>query len=106
MYFQKCELIKIDGVEYIVSNAAQVDFYSCKTNLFELWNLIKDVQDWDVDRYTAQRKELVLKLKEFDKRYLAHIKKKITDEMGLIHSQSMKPLDDCLAANVNYYNLR
>mgnify|MGYP004370356583 CR=1 FL=1 len=55
--------------------------------------------DLDFNTYTSWRKELIKKLKEWDKMYLKHIKS-VYPEMSGIHSAAMKPLTILIDANL------
>lgn len=74
MYFQKCETFWIDGIEYVVSNSASVDYYNCKTQIYYIWNHVAGIEDCDENTYTGWKKEMVKLLKDFDKKYFKHSK--------------------------------
>ncbi len=54
--------------------------------------------------YLSWRKELVSKLKDYDKLYVKHIKGGHV-EMNNIHMGAMKPLTNLLESNLNFYYL-
>lgn len=105
MYFAKVERIKIDGKEYEISNASQVEIWNCKTGINDIY-LSMDPTMFDmnitVDNYLTWKKDLVSKLKAYDKLYTKHIKSGYV-EMNAIHTTAMQPLTDLLEANLNLH---
>jgi hypothetical protein len=105
MYFAKVEKISIDGVGYEISNASQVEIWNCKTAINDIYNAL-DPSMFDmnitVENYLPWKKELVAKLKAFDKLYTKHIKSGYV-EMNTIHTTAMQPLTDLLEANINLH---
>jgi hypothetical protein len=47
MFFEKVETILIDGVKYILTNAAQVELWTCKTKIVDIY-LALDTSMWEV----------------------------------------------------------
>lgn len=47
MFFEKVENILIDGVKYVLSNAAQVELWTCKTKIVDIYNAL-DTEMWEV----------------------------------------------------------
>ena len=86
MFFRRCEEIDIDGKKYIVSNGAQLDHYKCKEVIVMLWEHLKRDQTESLDKnsFTGWRKELISKLKEWDKYYMKHTKT-TNPELAIIH---------------------
>lgn len=110
MFFERGEFIKIHGVSYPITNQTNVDHYNCRGKLTELLTYISpDDQFGDLskDNYQSYRKELIRKLKEFDKKYTVHGKKNGANMelMNDIMMVTMKPLTELLASNNDFYNL-
>lgn len=108
MFWLKAESVKIDGKTYDLSNAAQIDHFTCKMHLWQnIWTPLEDggvFNDLDSNNYVAWRKEFVKSLKEFDKLYVKHEKTTNKEFMGYINEAFM-PLTELWEANNNYYNL-
>ena len=62
MYFSKVEKIKIDGKEYEISNASQVEMWNCKTAIYDIFMAL-DPGMFEmyitVENYTTYKKELI-----------------------------------------------
>lgn len=105
MYFAKVEKTSIDGVGYEISNASQVEIWNCKTAINDIY-IALDPSMFDmnitVENYLPWKKELVAKLKAFDKLYTKHMKAGYI-EMNAIHTTAMQPLTDLLEANINLH---
>ena len=52
----------------------------------------------------TKKKELVAKLKEWDKKYIAHAKT-INPELNAIHMAAMDPLVKFMKSNYDFYNI-
>lgn len=63
------------------------------------------VAELNEDGYVAWRKELVNKLKDWEKKYHKHAKG-INPEMNAIHTGCMRPLANLMDSNFNFYNFR
>lgn len=37
MFFERAEIIKIDGKDYPISNASNIDHFNCKQHLCGIW---------------------------------------------------------------------
>ena len=75
MYFEKKEVVSIDGVKYEVPNSCMTDHFACKEMLSDIYLLFDQdalSQDRTAENYTSWKKDLVKKLKEWDKAYLKH----------------------------------
>ena len=100
--------IDIDGVRYEVSNAVNQDHFDCKEKFM---NIIRHIeQGWDGDYLTpdtlaAWKKELLSKLKEFERKYVKHCKA-TNPFLADIHKKSMQPVTDLMEASVNLQNFR
>ena len=107
MFFEKCEQKKIDGVLYEISNPAQVEMWTCKSALVDIYNELDAFNlesKMEVSQYQQFKKDLVKKLKEWDKVYMKHIKGSYS-EMAQLHASAMKPLSLLIEANLNFYKL-
>ena len=109
MFFEKVETLSIDGTNYIISNAAQVEMWVCKCALVDIYNFLDSgtvEMDRNVDTYLTWRKDLIKLLKDWDKLYVKHSSKKGTyEEMNTLHTTAMKPLYELVEANLNFHNL-
>lgn len=105
MYFEKVEKKSIDGTTYEISNGSQVEIWNCKTAINDIYVTL-DPSMFDmsitVENYVTFKKELIQKLKAFDKLYTKHIKSAYV-EMNAIHTQAMKPLSELLESNRNFH---
>ena len=74
-------------------------------------NIIRHIeQGWDGDYLTpdtlaAWKKELLSKLKEFERKYVKHCKA-TNPFLADIHKKSMQPVTDLMEASVNLQNFR
>jgi hypothetical protein len=105
MFFEKVEKKFIDGTTYEISNGSQVEMWNCKTAVNDIFvSLDPGMFEMyiTVENYTTYKKELIQKLKSFDKLYTKHIKSAYV-EMSAIHTQAMKPLSDVLESNRNLH---
>ena len=96
-----------NGVKYIISNAANQDTYACRGLIYEIWQQLAPdrLEELNFDNYLQWRKELVTKLKDWEKKYHKHAKT-INPEMALIHKQCMQPLSNLMESNWNLYNFK
>lgn len=107
MFFEKKEEVSIDGTKYQLSMGAMNDTFGCKEAMCDIYNIFDPGQmemECNFENYTTWKKDLVKKLKEWDKTYMKHIKNTYP-EMSAIHAQAMKPLMDLIVANLNFHNL-
>ena len=88
------------GVKYTVTAGANHDHRGCRETLSSIWLLTqKDtVVDWSPDDFAAKKKELTNKLKEWDKKYMKHMKS-FHPEIALIHASAMDPLLKLMKSN-------
>lgn len=56
------------------------------------------------ESFTSWKKELIKKLKEFDKLYVKHVKSGYI-EMNNIHMTAMRPLTNLMESNLNFHFL-
>ena len=109
MFFEKCEHFTIDGTMYNLSNAAQVELWTCKSAIVDIFNFLDDFTVGDArtpDTYQGWKKELIKLLKDWDKHYVKHSGSKGTSgEMNTLHMSAMKPLTELIDANLNFHNL-
>lgn len=104
------DFIEIDGVSYEVSNSANQDHFDCKEKFLNLIFHIELGYDEDgtpisVDSLAGWKKELISKLKEFEKKYVKHAKT-TNPYLSEIHKKSMQPVVDLWEASVNLQNFR
>lgn len=107
MFFAKVETIKIDGTLYEISNGAQVEMWTCKSAIVDIYNELDSFNlesKMEVSQYQMFKKDIIKKLKEWDKVYMKHIKGSYS-EMSQIHAQAMKPLTLLIDSNLNYHKL-
>lgn len=108
MFFEKVENIFIDGVKYILSNAAQVELWTCKTKIVDIYNAL-DTEMWDMqcnqDNWQQWRKDFIKMLKEWDSNYMKHIKGCHKEMRESIHEKAMEPLVNLMESNKNFYHL-
>ncbi len=67
--------LDIDGVRYTITAASDKDMWNCKERIVEIYDYVDpDAMNMDLDMntFTAWKKELVKKLKEWDKSYVKH----------------------------------
>ena len=109
MFFEKCEFMFIDGVKYPISNAAQVELWTCKSKIVEIYNTL-DAGMMDMqcskDNWQQWRKDLVKLLKEWDSNYIKHIKGCHKEMKETVHDKAMLPLVDLMESNKNFYHLQ
>jgi len=107
MFFERALTVTIDGITYDVSNGATVDIYGCKSCITDIVTMLDD-KNMEVtcssDNWTSFRKDLIKALKDWDGKYLKHIKNTYP-EINEIHKKSMKPILTLLDANRNFYLL-
>ena len=67
--------IDIDGTRYPITSASEKDMWNCKQALTDIYDY-RDPEamnmDLDKDTMNSWKKELVKKLKEWDKSYVKH----------------------------------
>ena len=110
MFFQKVndeqKRFWIDGNMYIISNAADIDHFNCKSKILEILDLkIKEKDGCEPSTFQGWRKDLIKSLKEFDKMYVKHAKA-TNPELVKIITQAMLPLSNLMESNRNFYNLK
>ena len=97
----------MDGNDYMISNAAAVDMWTCKSAIVEIFNFLDDgtmEMNCAFDTFTTWKKDLIKLLKEFDKCYVKHIKATYP-EMNGHHMRAMLPLTNLVQANVDFHYL-
>ena len=110
MMFEKTNAetpFKIDGNDYMISNAAAVDMWTCKTALVEIFNYLDDgtmEMTCTFDAFTGWKKDLIKFCKEWDKCYVKHIKATYP-EMNGHHMRAMLPLTNLVQANLDFHYL-
>ena len=110
MIFKKVpdDFIQIDGVTYEVLNSVQTDHWSCKETFLNIILHLDQMYDDDAltpDTLAGLKKELISKLKDFEKKYVKHVK--VTNPiLADIHKRAMQPVVDLTEASVNLQNFR
>ncbi len=105
MFFEKAEKKTIDGHTYEITNATQVEIWNCKTAVNDIFiTLDPSMFDMSItlENYIPWKKELIQKLKAYDKLYTKHMKSGYV-EMSALHATAMKPLTDLLESNQNLH---
>ena len=71
------DFIVIDGVTFEVTNSANNDHFDCKEKFMNIFMLLEQYYDDDTlnkDTLAAFKKELISKLKDFERKYVKHVK--------------------------------
>mmetsp|Transcript_46190 Transcript_46190/g.61151 ORF Transcript_46190/g.61151 Transcript_46190/m.61151 type:complete len:529 (+) Transcript_46190:35-1621(+) len=100
------DFIKIDGVTYEVVNSVNQDHFDCKEKFLNIFFHIEQGMDDDylqVDTLAGWKKDLINKLKDFEKKYVKHAKS-TNPILSKIHLDSMQPVVDLYNACVNLDN--
>lgn len=110
MVFKRCQVewIEIDGIKYEVTNSANQDHFDCKAKLLEIFQTIElalDDNNLSRDNFMPFKKELIGKLKDFEKKYVKHCKS-TNPELASIHQKAMLPLVNLMESNLNLDNFR
>ena len=99
--------IKIDGIEYEVTNSCNQDHFACKEKFLDIVLHIATVYDDDEglnpDNLGSWKKELISKLKDFEKKYQKHAKQ-TNPLLADIHKKAMQPVTDLTESAVNLDN--
>jgi len=98
---------KIDGVTYEIGNQTKVDFWNHKENLYFLILDLKNYHDstyMNPENLAAMKKEVIKKMKQFDKNYTKH-KTKTYKELNDIIVRAFQPLVNVLNANLEFHKL-
>lgn len=102
------DFIEIDGQTYEVPNSANQDHFDCKEKFL---NIIRHLEmGYDDDYLTPDslggfKKELISKLKDFEKKYVKHVKA-TNPILADIHKKAMQPVVDLVEASYNLENFR
>lgn len=102
------EYIEIDGVTYEVANSWNQDHFDCKEKFLNLMFVIEQYYDDDAltpDSLGSFKKDLISKLKDFEKKYVKHAKA-TNPSLADIHKKAMQPVTDLMEASVNLQNFR
>lgn len=98
---------KIDGVTYEIGNQTKVDFWNHKENLYFLIEDLKVYHDSGMmnhETFANMKKEVMKKMKQFDKNYTKH-KSKTYKELNEIIQRAFQPLVNVLNANLEFHKL-
>lgn len=105
MFFPRVEAVTIDGVKYEIPNQIRVDTWNAKLLVVnDIFELFKSVDDMEKDNFLATKKNLITKLKEFDKTYLKHMKKTHPEVQDII-TNAITPLLNLLESNYDFHKL-
>ena len=100
--------ITYHGIKYVISANANNNHRQCRDllvgQIFDKISISALNDEWTQDEYLGKKKELVAKLKDWDKKYIAHAKT-VNPELALIHASAMAPLMAFLKSNKDFYNL-
>ena len=66
--------IKIDGFPHPMNVSVDTDHYNCKGSFLELTQQLLNFDDVEVDSFASWKKDLIAKLKDFEKKYIKHAK--------------------------------
>ena len=97
------DFIVIDGVSYEVTNSANQDHFACKETFMSVFQHLEqyyDGEELSPDNLAAFKKEVIGKLKDFERKYVKHVKT-TNGLLAGIHSKSMQPVVDLMEASVN-----
>ena len=109
MVFQRLQqdFIEIDGISYEVTNSANQDHFDCKEKFLNIIRHLEQAYDDDdfltFETFGSWKKELISKLKDFEKKYVKHAKS-TNPQLADIHKKSMQPVTDLSEAGVNLDN--
>jgi hypothetical protein len=104
----QADFIEIDGKSYEVTNSCNQDHFDCKEKFLNIIRHIDQGYDDDYlqpDTFPSWKKELVSKLKDFEKKYVKHAKS-TNPVLAKIHLEAMTPVVDLMDASVNLQNFR
>ena len=102
------DFIDIDGVRFEVTPSWNSDHFACKETFL---NLMRHIESGYDDEYLSPdtlggfKKELIGKLKDFDKKYVKHVKG-TNPALASIHTKAMQPVLDLMESSVNLQNFR
>ena len=97
------DFIVIDGISYEVTNSANQDHFDCKEkfmNIFQHLEQYYDGEELSADNLASFKKELISKLKDYERKYVKHVKT-TNGLLAGIHSKAMQPVVDLMEASVN-----
>jgi len=100
------DFIEIDGIKYEVTNSANQDHFDCKEKFLNIIFCIETGFDEDYltpDTLPGWKKELISKLKEFEKKYVKHAKT-TNPQLAKIHLESMTPVVELMESSFNLMN--
>ena len=97
------DFIVIDGVSYEVTNSANQDHFACKETFMSVFQHLEqyyDGEELSPDNLAAFKKEVISKLKDFERKYVKHVKT-TNGLLAGIHTKAMQPVVDLMEASVN-----
>lgn len=101
MFFLRAEEIQIDGVKYPITNSTNVENYTDRIQFLEFYNLLDEINDMDENSFMLYKKNITGALKEWDKRYMKHIKGAHPEIQEIIKS-GMTPMTKVMDSNYNF----
>lgn len=102
------DFIEIDGIKYEVTNSANQDHFDCKEKFMNIIAHLEQYYDGDEltsENLAAFKKELISKLKEFERKYVKHVKT-TNPALSAIQAKAMQPVLDIMDASFNLQNFR
>jgi hypothetical protein len=100
--------ITFDRKTYAVTNAEDLHPFNCRQDMVgRLWPKLnaEDIdQQLDQENYKGYRTEMVRILKDWEKKYQAHLKT-INPGLSAIQRESMLPLTNLFESNFNYFQI-
>ena len=86
------DFIEIDGISYEVTNSANQDHFDCKEKFMNIIRHLEtgydDPENLTPDNLSSFKKELISKLKDFEKKYVKHVKA-TNPALADIHKKAM-----------------
>jgi hypothetical protein len=104
MFFVRAENVSIDGTVYPISNSTNVENYNDRSTFMEFYGLLDEINDMDENNFLNYKKLMTTCLKEWDKRYMKHIKGVHVEIQEIIKS-GMTPLTKVMESNYNFHLL-
>lgn len=100
------DFIEIDQIKREVPNSANQDHFDCKEKFMNIIRHIEQGYDSDFlepSTLASWKKDMVSKLKDFEKKYVKHAKT-TNPILAKIHLEAMQPVVDLMEASVNLQN--
>ena len=111
MFFERLgdnqAFVTFNGVQYPVSAGANLDHWNCRLYLTAtIWPKLdrEQLEDLNAITYKVYKADVVKILKEWDKRYMKHMKS-TNLELGSHQKECMMPLTNLFQSNFNFFCL-